>query len=88
MIKPVSEEIVHRAIKNPDIIYNTPEEVLMDERINPQQKHKILQSWHEDVLALLRAEEENMSGDDNRAGAAVLLRKISKTQERLQSKFC
>ncbi len=89
MIKPVSEEIVHKAIKNPEMVYDNPEDVLADSRINPRQKSQILESWHEDVVGLLRAEEENMSStDDGRAGASVLLRKISKTKEKLQTKFC
>jgi len=48
-------------IENPQQFYKTPEDVLADVTLTKAQKDKILRAWEQDELALIRAEEENMT---------------------------
>lgn len=44
--------------------YNSPIELLRDERLSRQEKIEMLKSWREDKEAFMRAAEDGMHGDD------------------------
>jgi len=80
-----SEKIVEGAIKDPEKVYKIPESVLQDIRLTQTEKDKILHSWEQDQLALLRAEEENMPPKAACPPPIDLLDKIKKAEEILES---
>lgn len=80
-----SEKIVEGAIKDPEKFYKIPESVLLDIRLTQAEKDKILHSWEQDQLALLRAEEENMCQKTGCAPPVDLLEKIKKAEKTLES---
>jgi hypothetical protein len=53
-----------RAVSRPWSVYQTPEAVLADRRLDPAQKRSILESWERDSRELAVAEEENMGGGE------------------------
>lgn len=83
-----SQKIVHKAIKDPEKIYLEPDQVLEDERLSQAEKLSILNNWHQDEEALLRADGENMTEQsaeiaaEKRDPAAMLVR-IEKAQRTL-----
>ena len=62
-----------RALADPSSEYNTPNDVLLDENLTKEQKIKILKHWHHDALEIMRADEENMSGDSENMLNRVLV---------------
>ncbi len=82
------DQIVKKAIKDPQKIYASPKDVLNDERLSAEEKDKILKSWEEDQVALMRAEGENMPqlNEDMRPDPALLLEKIKKAEQTLEGK--
>ena len=53
---------VEKALLDPGLIFKTPDEVLAEKDLSPEQKIKILQKWEYDVRELQVAEEEGMKG--------------------------
>ena len=53
---------IDKALVDPALVFNAPEEVLADNELSREQKIKILQRWEYDVRELQVAEEEGMEG--------------------------
>ncbi len=83
-----TDQIVKKAIKDPQKIYANPQAILNDKRLSPAEKDKILKSWEQDQIALMRAESENMPKLDEKAeqGPATMLEKIQKAEKTLEGK--
>jgi hypothetical protein len=79
-----SEKIVEQAIKDPEKVYETPESVLKDSRLTRAEKDKVLHSWENDEVALMRAEEENMSSKTCCPAPVEVLEKIKKAEKILE----
>jgi hypothetical protein len=79
-----SEKVVEKAIKDPAKIYSAPEAVLADDRLTDKEKDKILHSWEQDQIALLRAEEENMVQKDGAPPPGDLLVKVKEAEKILE----
>jgi hypothetical protein len=67
-----------RALEDPTSVYDTPEQVLADPRLDRQGKRAILKSWRQDAELLLKAEEEAMTG-----GEPNMLRRVKLALDRL-----
>jgi len=83
-MKQKSEKIVNKAIEDPEKLYKNPESVLGDRRLTRADKDAILRSWEQDQLAILRAEEENMTQKSAAPPALYLLEKIKKAEKDLE----
>lgn len=84
MLNAINDPIVDEVIKDPGRIYDTPDEVLRDSHLSKEEKEIILENWEQDQIALLRAEEENMTGDTKAVNAAPLLQEIEKARKKLR----
>ncbi len=63
---PIRKNDFERALRDPKAVYDTPEQVLADPRLDREGKRSILETWKQDAEALLRAEGEAMtSGEPN-----------------------
>lgn len=67
-----------RAVKDPKSVYDTPEQVLADPRLDRHGKRAILKNWRQDAELLLKAEEEAMTG-----GEPNMLRRVKRALDRL-----
>jgi hypothetical protein len=56
---------VHRAIVSPAAVFKSPMEVVEANGIELVEKVAILKAWEADERALLRAEDEGMSGGEH-----------------------
>jgi hypothetical protein len=59
------QSYVHRAIVSPAAIFKSPMEVVEADGIELVEKVAILNAWEADERALLRAEDEGMSGGEH-----------------------
>ena len=80
-----SEEIVDKAIKDPEKFYKTPESVLSDDRLTQEQKDKILRCWEQDQVAMMRADGENMTQKANASPAVEVLEKVKEAEKVLKN---
>lgn len=63
---PIRKNDFERALSDPKSVYDTPEQVLADPRLDREGKRSILEVWKQDAEALLRAEGEAMTeGEPN-----------------------
>ncbi len=53
-----------KAIKDPTLVYHTPQDVLADLRLSDEQRLQILKRWEQDQRELQVAQEEGMSGGE------------------------
>jgi hypothetical protein len=53
---------IESAVLDPTRFYERPKDVLGDDRLDPAQKRRILESWALDAQRLSEAEGENMPG--------------------------
>ena len=60
--------------------YDSPTDVLRDEKLSHHEKVEMLESWRDDKEAYMRASDEGMHGDDR----ADFLRKIENALSSLQ----
>lgn len=60
----MTKEKLEKAITQPWTVYQTPEEVLTDSRLDDSQKRRVLESWEHDARELAVAEDENMGGGE------------------------
>lgn len=67
-----------KALKDPKSVYDTPEQVLADPRLDRQGKRAILRNWRQDAELLLKAEDEAMTG-----GEPNMLRRVELALDRL-----
>ena len=58
------QEQVESAIADPTRHYARPMDVVHDESLDAEEKHKILESWKKDAELLSTAQDENMSGGE------------------------
>jgi len=58
------QEQVGSAIADPTRHYARPMDVVHDESLDAEEKHKILESWKKDAELLSTAQDENMSGGE------------------------
>lgn len=79
-----SQKIVGKAIKDPEKLYKNPGSVVEDGRLTRAEKDAILRSWEQDQLAILRAEEENMTQKNIAPPAVSLLEKIKEAEKDLE----
>jgi hypothetical protein len=70
---------LERALKDPAAAFDSPEAVLGDERLNSEQKLRILEQWQQDARLLEEAAAENMAG-----GEPNLLHRVSEAILRLK----
>jgi hypothetical protein len=59
------QNYVHRAMVSPAAIFKSPTEVVEANGIELVEKMAILKAWEVDERALLRAEDEGMSGGEH-----------------------
>jgi hypothetical protein len=83
----MSEALMKKAIKDPTKLYDTPHDVLADTKLSNEQKRKILESWHMDAEALMRAEEENMTSTDKTNKTSKLFELIKEAERKLDESF-
>lgn len=79
----MSEESKPKPEDHPRQVYQTPGNVLADEKLTKAQKIELLEYWELDLEAKLRAESEGMGappedGGENEAKLAEEQRKVSK----------
>lgn len=55
---------IEQALLDPSAVFDAPEDVVADDRIQKEQKIEILRRWGYDALELEVAEEENMTGGE------------------------
>jgi len=80
-----SEEIIDFTLRDPEKFYKTPESVLADKHLTQEEKDKILHCWEQDELALIRAEEENMSLKTDSPLPVEMLEKIKEAEKTLEA---
>jgi len=80
-----SKKIVDTAVKDPEKFYKTPEAVLRDTRLSGEEKDQVLHNWEMDQLALIRAEDENMTSSEGARPPVDLLDKIKKAEKTLDA---
>ena len=80
----MAQRELERAVIEPSSVYETPEDVLADSRLDDTQKRRVLESWEQDARELAVAEEENMAGGEPNRLSDVLeaLAKLPATDER------
>ncbi|MFP3943641.1 MAG: hypothetical protein ACLFWF_07100 [Alphaproteobacteria bacterium] len=55
-----------KAIRDPSAYYRHPQQVLDDDRLTGDQKHRALKTMEADAIELMTATEENMGGGEDR----------------------
>jgi hypothetical protein len=75
---PVRKSDYESALRDPKSVYETPEQVLVDPRLDRYGKREILKTWRQDAELLLKAEDEAMSG-----GEPNMLRRVELALDRL-----
>jgi len=70
-----------RALIDPSSEYDFPNDVLLDDNLSKEQKIQILKQWQHDSLEIMRADEENMSGDSEN-----MLNRVSVALHRVEGK--
>jgi hypothetical protein len=80
----MAQRELERAVIEPSSVYEAPEDVLADSRLDDADKRRVLESWERDARELAVAEEENMAGGEpNRLGAVLeALAKLPAADER------
>lgn len=54
-----------KALKDPTLIYHRPSDVLIDQKLNDEQRLQILNSWEQDAREMDVAQEEGMTGGES-----------------------
>ena len=75
---PVRKSNYEKALRDPKSVYETPEQVLADPRLDRHGKRAILKTWEQDAQLLLKAEDEAMTG-----GEPNMLRRVELALNRL-----
>jgi hypothetical protein len=80
----IAQRELERAVIEPSSVYETPEDVLADSRLDDAEKRRVLESWERDARELAVAEDENMAGGEpNRLNAVLAaLAKLPAADER------
>ena len=75
---PIRKSDYDQALRDPKSVYDTPEQVLADPRLDRHGKRAILKTWEQDAKLLLKAEDEAMAG-----GEPNMLRRVELALSRL-----
>ena len=67
-----------KALKDPALVYRSPQEVLSDKQLNDSQRLQVLKRWELDQRELEVAQEEGMTG-----GETSMLHEILEAMEKL-----
>ncbi|MFP3875002.1 MAG: hypothetical protein ACLFQT_11590 [Thiohalophilus sp.] len=54
-----------KALKDPTLIYHSPNDVLVDQQLTDEQRLQILKRWEQDARELDVAQEEGMTGGES-----------------------
>jgi F0F1-type ATP synthase membrane subunit b/b' len=77
---------VQLAMKNPNVVFGTPEALEASEALSAAQKRAILRQWQDQLEKLLIADEESMLRANVSAGAnADCLRRVTDSLTRLSA---
>ena len=77
---------LQQAMKNPNVVFDTPEVLEASEEFNAAQKRAILIQWKDQLEKLLIADEESMLRVNAGAGAnAECLRRVTDILSRLSA---
>lgn len=68
-----------QAISAPEMVFDTPDQVVENEQLSPTEKRKVLEAWRDNEVQLLRASGEGMAG-----GERPHLPLLDKALERLE----
>jgi hypothetical protein len=75
---------IQQAMKNPNVVFSSPEVLEASTELTPVQKRAILLQWKDQLEKLLIADEESMLRADAKAGAnAECLRRVANILTRL-----
>jgi hypothetical protein len=76
---------IQQAMKNPNVVFSSPELLEASMEVTRTQKRAILMQWKDQLEQLLTADEESMLRADAKAGAnADCLRRVTDILTRLQ----
>ena len=64
MVAPREQVNVEAFVRDPGDFFASPMDVVVDERLNRDEKERILEAWSSDAQQLSQAEAENMAGSD------------------------
>jgi DNA gyrase/topoisomerase IV subunit B len=70
--KHLKEAMIH-----PEVLYNSPDDVLNDKDLSKDRKLTILENWADEVQQVLDADAENMCPEKNGTHVEKLLQKIT-----------
>jgi hypothetical protein len=76
-------EKIAQAIQDPASVFASPEAVVADPSLSPDEKKKILDSWKTDATLLMTAEQENMESNTPQGTAAEKLRRIAEAEDKV-----
>ena len=51
-------------VSNPSTNFDSPEDILKDEHLSPEEKKKALETWEQDARQLMTASNEGMPGSE------------------------
>ena len=75
---------MQEAMKNPNVVFVSPETLLSASDLSTEQKRAILNQWRDELLQLLIADEENMRRFNARPGMnAECLRRVTDAMTKL-----
>ncbi len=74
---------IENFLKDPSAHFESPRDVLSDQKLSKHDKLEILRCWEEDEIAKQRAAEENMTAPDEQAKADDVLSLIGKLKDKL-----
>jgi len=63
--------ILREWVRNPELHFGAPAEILKSIDMTDDEKLKLLSSWKNDLLELQHASEENMRGRDDESGRSA-----------------
>ena len=72
-IPDTNDKEIQRALLDPPAVYQTPGDVLSDQRLTKAQKVEILRRWEYDACEISVAEDEGMIGRDGKLLREILL---------------
>ncbi len=75
----MEQTLFDRALADPKAVFKLPSAVLADEKLNKQQKIKVLGQWEQDARLMQVADDESMTG-----GERPMLQDIRKALQELR----
>ncbi len=84
-MKHDSRNIFCNSTNDTESACRTPESLLADKHLTREEKDRILHGWEQDQIAMLRAEEENMSRKDGAPSPDDLLARVKNAEKILEN---